>query len=150
MVSRGKPLDVPGDWQWHPQHGPREVLCSQCWYWVEWKLVTYKGCIENEPAPTSPSDVQTECCWCYAQREGLSYSEARSKYKNLVKAKRGDRVQSFHEAMAYTQLTSSSFSATHAGPEQKSNKDIRRVMITVTFFEKLRLVILLELKNPAC
>ena len=88
--------------------------------------MTYKGCIENEPAPTSPSDVQTECCWCYAQREGLSYSEARSKYKNLVKAKRGDRVQSFHEAMAYTQLTSSSFSATHAGPEQKSYEDIRR------------------------
>ena len=137
MVSTTGPLAVPDDWQRQPTRGPREVFCDQCCYWVEWKLVTYKGCLESEP-PTSSSTILTECYWCYAQRQGLSHTEAKAKYKNLMPTKRGARVESYQEAVAYRHLTTSSSSSTQndiaqqpaiggiAAPKQRSYKEERK------------------------
>ena len=92
--------------------------------WVEWKRVTYKGCLEHELAPTDPSQLQTECYRCYAQRLGLSHSDAIAMYKSLVPTKRGDRVKPYHEAMRCRQLASSS--STDSGAAAGSSRKQKR------------------------
>jgi len=82
--------------------------------------VTYLGALEGKDVPTLPTDLQTECYYCYwlrkARHQEVELHECKELFLDFRGTKRGHRVREWNQFKWYTALadTSSSGAASSA------------------------------------